>query len=427
MNITGDIKNFNTLQTPLGVTNPVKFKSNLSKQVEKTSETDVVEIQGKKKKKKGLVKKIALGVGGAFGTLIVVLTLLSKARVSSLKKLYNEKMVLRNLPEKLDFKDAKSLDEAVKYAKEILGVKNINGFDKYSEKEALEALNWTNKALVDVSNAHKGKVFIPQNIYYAKRDGSAIAAVTQDIESKRFGDLMINSEYFNHEALNKRLMERLSSSSKPISSGNSKKDLFQSVVDKKTYDLQNRFLKDKNSITLREKITLLETCRACDHDYFNVYDDILGYLRKNEKMFSDNGIKINFEEFEKLSKEAQKDKFLDIVAKYVVKKGKPIQIRTEAVLPEATIYHEMGHLQDFAKNQQVLDLKDWDFNIIKLFKDTWKEVEEAQKSGKKFFLEVFVVHLVGIYMAKWFQLKLVDMGLVFLKYWCKIWKAKMFL
>ena len=67
----------------------------------------------------------------------------------------------------------------------------------------------------------------------------------------------------------------------------------------------------------------------------------------------------DFEEFEKLSKEAQEDKFLDIVAKYVVKKGKPIQIRTEAVLPEATIYHEMGHLQDFAKNQQVLDLKDY--------------------------------------------------------------------
>ena len=37
-----------------------------------------------------------------------------------LAKLYKEKLVLSNLPEKINFKDAKSLDEAIKFSKELI-------------------------------------------------------------------------------------------------------------------------------------------------------------------------------------------------------------------------------------------------------------------------------------------------------------------
>ena len=47
------------------------------------------------------------------------------------------------------------------------------------------------------------------------------------------------------------------------------------------------------------------------------------------------------------------------------------------------MYHEMGHLQDFAKNYKELDLKKWDFNFIKICKNAWKETKLERKTGIK--------------------------------------------
>ena len=48
--------------------------------------------------------------------------------------------------------------------------------------------------------------------------------------------------------------------------------------------------------------------------------------------------------------------------------------------PTETIYHEMGHLQDFAKNLKELDLKHWNFSLSEI----WKEADKNVKEGHPF-------------------------------------------
>ena len=47
-----------------------------------------------------------------------------------------------------------------------------------------------------------------------------------------------------------------------------------------------------------------------------------------------------------------------------------------------TIYHEMGHLQDFAKNLKDLDIAKWKFDPIKIWKDSCNEVQNGIKNDR---------------------------------------------
>ena len=97
----------------------VNFRANSTNTLEKTPESDIVEVETKKEDKKGLSKlaKWGIGITGGFATLITAMTLITKNQTKALTKLYKEKMVFKELPEKLEFKEAKTLDEAIKFAK----------------------------------------------------------------------------------------------------------------------------------------------------------------------------------------------------------------------------------------------------------------------------------------------------------------------
>ena len=91
----------------------------------KTLPNDTVEINGKKKKL-SIGAKIAIGVGTTLAVLVGGAYAISKHQTYKLQKLYKEKLVPKIFDKELTFTEAKTKEDALKYAKDILGVKNID-------------------------------------------------------------------------------------------------------------------------------------------------------------------------------------------------------------------------------------------------------------------------------------------------------------
>ena len=85
-----------------------------------TVPTDTVEISTKpQKKKRGIGKKILIGVGATVGALVLSALLIAKHKTVKLEKLYKEKLVPQIFEKELTFTEATTKDEALKYAKEV--------------------------------------------------------------------------------------------------------------------------------------------------------------------------------------------------------------------------------------------------------------------------------------------------------------------
>ena len=147
----------NTSKTQTTYVSTPSFKS----QQEALREHDVVEISAKQEveKKKGLSKgaKWAIGLTAGLGTIAGTAVLVCKGKTNQLQKLYKEKLVLSNLPEKIDFVEAKTVQEGIDFAKNVLKIKEV------SPDFTLDAINFANKGIVDVANANKGKCMLPQH------------------------------------------------------------------------------------------------------------------------------------------------------------------------------------------------------------------------------------------------------------------------
>lgn len=108
-------------------------------------QNDTIEIQGKKR---GLSKGAKIGIGlGAVGSIAIAIALLAKGKSSQAKEALQH----------LDFKEAKNIEEAVKWGKENLGIKNY-------DLDNLDVINWVNKGLSDVFNHSKGKATMPISV-----------------------------------------------------------------------------------------------------------------------------------------------------------------------------------------------------------------------------------------------------------------------
>lgn len=374
-NISNDVKLDKIRIAQAGVT-PVNFRANSTNTLEKTPEKDTVET--KKEEKKGLsrIAKWGLGIAGAFGTLIVAMTLISRHQTKALTKLYKEKMVFKELPEKLEFKEAKTLEEAFKFTKETLGIESVD------KNFSLEALNFLNKGLVDVSNANKGKLFLPRSVKFSAGEKDWIAAVQQDITSKDFGRLTVNKNFFDNKFLNEKLNSRLIDKNgvkffdKPNVGVffNNFKILYH--PDKKYYDLLQQFYKNPEALSITQKRELFWGYTYMDnlHETFVKYRPDIIY----ESILKQHGKqKLTLKEFKNLELENQIKTVKEILDK------KAIQVSFSTNNGMKTIYHEMGHLQDFAKNLKELDLKKWDFDIVKIIKESWKEAKNKVEKGIK--------------------------------------------
>lgn len=93
---------------------------------------DTVEINGKKKTRMSNGAKIGIG---ALGIATIVIGIVARKTKQ-----------LKQVAEHIDFKEAKSIEEAIKWGKENLGITNYEKYDN------LEVLNWINKGITDIQN-----------------------------------------------------------------------------------------------------------------------------------------------------------------------------------------------------------------------------------------------------------------------------------
>lgn len=410
-NISNDLNLRNTNLTQTGIT-PVNFRANSTNSLERTPEKDTIET--KKEEKKGLSKaaKWGLGITGFFAAIGTTALLISRHQLGKVKQLFKDKLVLSNLPEKIEFKEAKSVEEGLKFAREVLGIKEIKGFSEFDPKGALEAINFANKGIVDVANANKGKIFLPRRLTLEKMESrTTLASANLAIKTDQFGELTINSTHFSHEGLDSILRERydLVKKAADVSTGTTEKTASKSkarniklgiIWSKRYKDLLNKYIKNQSSLSLAEKRELMGIY-GTSADFYNnlVHYNPLTILELNLENFKKLGLKYDLEALKKLSLEEQCAKLDDICLQFEKKTGTIPGIRSCEDLPYSTIWHEMGHLQDYATNLEKMHIQNSEWtkfkNIFKkpLSTDVKTEMKEYEK-----FLEAD--HLVNRWIKK---------------------------
>ena len=228
-----------------------------------------------------------------------------------------EKLKITELPAHIDFKEAKTLDEAIKYSKDVLKISNVD--DNFS----LEALNWVNRGLTDVSNANKGRAKMPnglkfiaeaEDIFTHKSGGGGVvpANISNVLEDGSFGVLSVEKRLFENNTLDKLL----------------KKDLFkdggEAVFGIKDGVLETTSVYVKgNPMVLDSEMTKLVERYYANPASVNINDKRLIYFGLLKPSSCQN-VRLN---------------------------GKPLTTLIHS--PNnglSTVYHEQGHLQDMAKN-----------------------------------------------------------------------------
>lgn len=363
-------------------------KNGATKVTQKTEPypNDSVEFSIEKKKKMPFWEKTVISVGTFCAAFVGVGLLILKHQGNRIKKLYDEKLILSNLKENIVFKKANTVEEGIKFAKEELGIKEVD------KNFTLEAINTANKGLVDVSNAHKGKVFMPHALKFTSPTDKYdyIAAVQMNINNPEFGNMYINKYYFDEKFLDEEIKKRLYNNKGPIFEFDSDMvALCNPVWDK--YVLANpskdlavlidSYYKDAKGLSIEQKRDLFYSLSYGKDAARRSFRDPLGtfkIIEKTQKEFLEkNKITINYDELSKLKYSELKDKLNELLSE-MKKDGRYLIKNFEISSPIQTIYHEMGHLQDAAKNLKELDLKQWKFD----WKGEWNSIRNKGKTGE---------------------------------------------
>ena len=333
------------LQTFRGVSsNPQQTQTSQPHTV--TYPNDTVEISAKNKVKKEGKKsgmstgtKWALGISCTLGTLATIALLIKKNKYSEAKQ----------LAEHITFEKAKTLEDAIKFGKEHLGIQAYTGF----EAKDLEVINWVNEGLVNTSNKLKGKIRVPKYVQYIDSgvfDENALAGVIT--EGKYKGWFGVNKKIFNNlDADIKTGLENFEEIIKVNPDGTFTHD---PIFDRESLQpLASKILKFKeNKITsFDEKVELYESLEQLERDVNSINKAplyrIKNILKENKLLESlnKNGMKIDLKEVEKLNIEEQSNLFYkmeDVLKKDGINVCFPIKQANKF----NTIYHEMGHMQD---------------------------------------------------------------------------------
>lgn len=322
----GSINSINNVSGSYSTGEKINFRSQGVQQ----PVADVVQIQGKTKTGKSKGKKFALGAVIAV-TAGLGIYYLTKGRFKT-----------KALAEHIDFKEAKTVEEAIEFGKKHLGVKKYKGF----ESKDLETINWINEGLVNTSNKLKGKVKVPRKISYENIEGNTAASVSLFSNS-----LKINRNYINK--VDEQLVE--------FTSQKSFDRVFEVFDEEAIKGVQESFQRYKNGekLSFRDRLKLFENLRQINHEFDRGPISKIECILKDEKTkqkLIDKGVLVgeNHDQFvftEKLIFDLSPDglKKLDprmrtIVSDVLRSKGEfrfPFREKTSF----GTIYHELGHLQ----------------------------------------------------------------------------------
>lgn len=276
--------------------------------------------------------------------------------LKKLEKLCSERLVKVNLPERIEFKKAETLEDAIEYSKNVLGIKEVD------KNFSLVALNDTNRNLTNVSNKNKGNLYMPTALRYESSADDKAAAFVIDCKNKDFGAITINSKFYNETWLDSKLKEELfGKKGKPLFHFDENYELESIVLqngcilepDKKLAKLMKQYYDDASKLTIEGKRELFASMYRANNSlsYFTQRNPIslLEHISRSDFAKKTN-LKIDLSYWSRQSNE-DTAKYLKTLLKQINEKDcippKIGIIRTPAA---KTLYHEMGHLQDFAKN-----------------------------------------------------------------------------
>ena len=297
---------------------------------------DTVEIDGKKKT--GLSNGAKAGIGVGILTAIgVAAALIRKGNVKEAVK----------LAEHIDFTEAKTLDEAIKWGKEHLGIK------RYLDIDNLEVVNWINKGLVDVNNFMKGKAKMPSIVSSLKptteQDAQYIASVTRYIKDLKGHALNINKDVINDidTVLNTRIkdLEKWKLIIKENENYTLGKIYSSNGAATEIEDLLNKFINQSKQLSWNDKIKLHESMNNLVIIKNNINDSPFKTIKQifefnKLKSVTANGTKMTLEDIEKLDTKKQASILRGFIDKY-----DNVRFLIKKASPYNTIYHEMGHIQ----------------------------------------------------------------------------------
>lgn len=322
--------------------------------LERQPQNDKLELNNPNKQ--GLSKNAKLGIGA-----VAVIGLGALAYVLTKGKLGSKQV--QQLAEHIEFKEAKSMEEAIKFAKEHLGI------TKFDVGNDLEMANWVNNGLTKVSNKYKGKAPIPtivetypEELYQkAIKEGKSIAMA--DINAHT-GRMRVNTHYFNDakKTIQKCMDAMEIKIGKPDAKGNVNFQfgMLPFMNMKKQTDLMPLLEKVANGKATKMEIV---TCEMAIDDMLHyqnlLYEQpelIYSHVLKSNKLQSIFGAKkdlnvLSLDKFKTLTKEKQIDYLYNLNDEVI--KGKTgddllsvfSEIRIADRRPDVhhVIDHEMGH------------------------------------------------------------------------------------
>ena len=334
-----------------------------------TYPADTIEISATNKIKKTNDKmstgaKIGVTALGVLGSLAIGAVCFAKHQSGKLTKLYNEKMQFLELPKHIDFKEAKTVEEGIKFAKDVLKIGEVDS------NFTLDAINYANRGLVDVSNANKGKLFMPKKMSYKDLEENTLAYVIRNIESENFGEFAINKKFFDDNKINKIINNKLFYKNNTQIFKFNNNDEIQTfahngipiIPSKDVEKLIKKYYKNPNELNINEKRLL---CWSLNNGFDKLYANFKRYpldtIKKHQQYFEKElNINIDIADLAKKTTKEQEEILGNWTNEIFKKKKSSIfLIEMDLYSPIETVYHEMGHLQDYAKNLKELDLKRW--------------------------------------------------------------------
>lgn len=322
---------------------------------------EFVKQGGEEKENKKLSTGAKVGIGAAIlasAGLIIAAVVRGKGNnalkeLEELEKLCSKKLVKVNLPERIEFKEAKTLEEAIEYSKNVLGIKEVDN------KFSLFALNDTNRTLTNVANRSKGDLYMPTALKYESMADDTCASFATDCKSKDFGSICINSKFYDGIWLDKKLNEHLFFNNNPMFSFDENFELVKANIqsgclltpDKNLAKLMKQYYDDASKLTISEKRNLfMSMLRANDKlSYFTQLNPI-SLLKHISRSDIAGNLKIDLDYWSKQPIDKTSD-YLKNLLKQLRENNKYMpRIAMEEIPAARLTYHEMGHLQDFAKN-----------------------------------------------------------------------------
>ena len=351
---------------------------------------DSVEISTKQKTRSKKTKwGIFLGVLGAIGTaaLLILRGKFSKAI---------------QLAEHIEFTKANSIEEAIEFGRQHLGIKKYKNF---TDKD-LDTLNWINEGLTKINNKFKGKTKIPKTIEYIEAEKGIMARVRHN-----------GIRYDSWLGINKSFFENIDNILKNIAFINDKDyELFDETTTKSLKKLMQKY-KEGKLTNIEDKIKLFNEIKTLENEKLQSPARFIQEIMKNPEakqklidkglLYGENHNKYKiFDSFEiDLDKDlyAQTDpRFVETMKKILIKEsGYKMKHREQS--PYRTIFHEIGHLNDKVRNDdEALTGNVSFFEKIKAWGDNKKDFgttcsvsDYASTSPGEFVAEVFAELVSG--------------------------------